>query len=313
MRATVLSSATIRSPHTESAVERAAMPRCVWPAGAALGEGPLWSEREQALYWVDILGHRLHRLIPASGQQSSWDFEEEISAVAERATQPGLIVSLRHGFALFDPATEELSRLVQLESAMPGNRFNDGKCDRRGRFWAGSMDFACKSPTGSLYCFDGASPPRCMDGTYAVTNGPAWSADQRVMYMNDSVNGRVMAFDFDIEHGTISGKRVFLQFSDEEGSPDGMTTDAEGGLWIAHWGASRVTRRDERGAVLQTIKLPCSQITSCAFGGPGLRTLYITSAADGLTPEALEREPLAGGLFAVEPGVAGVAADRFGA
>ncbi|MDB5824403.1 MAG: SMP-30/Gluconolaconase/LRE domain protein [Herminiimonas sp.] len=313
MRAAVLSTAAMTSPHTESLVERSATPRCVWPAGAALGEGPLWSEREQALYWVDILGRGLHRLIPASGEQRTWDFEEEISAVAERATQPGLIVTLRHGFALFDPATEELTRLPEAESAMPGNRFNDAKCDRRGRFWAGSMDFACTAPTGSLYCLDGAAPPRRMDGGYAVINGPAWSTDQRVMYLNDSVNGRVMAFDFDLEGGTISGKRVFLQFSDEDGSPDGMTTDAEGGLWIAHWGASCVTRHDERGAVLQTIELPCSQITSCTFGGPDLRTLYITSAADGLSMEAREREPLAGGLFAVEPGVAGLAADRFGA
>jgi D-xylonolactonase len=311
MRAAVLSAATVASQDTENVVERAGTAHCVWPAGAALGEGPLWSEREQALYWVDILGRRLHRLIPASGEQRTWDFDEEISAVAECATQPGLIASLRHGFALFDPATEELTRLAEPESALPGNRFNDAKCDRRGRFWAGSMDFACKAPTGSLYCLDGAAPPRRMEGGYAVINGPAWSADQRVMYLNDSVNGRVLAFDFDLERGTISGKRLFLQFSDEEGSPDGMTTDAEGGLWIAHWGASVVTRHDQRGAILQTIHLPCSQITSCAFGGPDLRTLYITSAADGLAPEAREREPLAGGLFAVEPGMAGVAADRF--
>jgi D-xylonolactonase len=313
MRAAVLSSEDMRSPHTESVVASRATLRCVWPAGAALGEGPLWSASEQALYWVDILGRRLHRLVPASGERGSWNFDEEISAVAERATNPGLVVTLRHGFALFDPATEELTRLAEPESALPGNRFNDAKCDRRGRFWAGSMDFACKAPTGSLYCLDGASAPRRMDGGYPVVNGPAWSVDQRVMYLNDSVNGRVMAFDFDLNSGAISGKRVFLQFSDEEGSPDGMTIDAEGGLWIAHWGASRVTRHDERGAILQTIELPCSQITSCAFGGPDLRTLYITSASDGLSPEAREREPLAGGLFAVEPGLAGVAADRFGA
>lgn len=289
-------------------------PQCVWNAGAALGEGPLWSARQQALYWVDILNHRLHRYAPDQQQQQrSWQFDQEISAVAERADHAGLIVTLRHGFAFFDPETGALTPLAAPEADLPGNRFNDGKCDRRGRFWAGTMDFSGKQATGSLYRL--SSDLRCakMDSGYPVTNGPAWSSDQKIMYHNDSVNGCVYAFDYDLENGDIGNKRLFLQFAGEDGSPDGMTTDAEGGLWIAHWGASKLTRHDAggSGSVLQTISLPCSQVTSCAFGGPDLRTLYITSAADGLTPQQLEREPLAGGLFAVEMPIAGVAADVF--
>jgi sugar lactone lactonase YvrE len=285
-------------------------PECVWDAQARLGEGPLWSVREQALYWVDILNHRLHRYAP-SQERRTWQFEQEISAVAERMDAPGLITTQRHGFAFFDPAKEKLTPFAQIEAHIPTNRFNDGKCDRHGRFWAGTMDFDARAASGSLYRL--SSDLRCetMDTGYVVTNGPAWSADGRTLYHNDSVNGRVYAFDHDPETGALSNKRLFLQFDAEEGSPDGMTTDAEGGLWIAQWGAGKVTRRDARGKVLKTITLPCSQVSSCAFGGPNLRTLYITTAAVGLSPRQLEREPLAGGLFAVDVDVAGVPACTF--
>jgi xylono-1,5-lactonase len=285
-------------------------PECVWNAHAQLGEGPMWSVREHALYWVDILGHRLHRYSPTEGQRT-WQFDEEVTAIAERSEVDELIITRRHGFARFNPKTEELTPLLQLETDIPSNRFNDGKCDRLGRFWAGTMDFGCERPTGSLYCL---SPDlRCerVDSDYVVTNGPAWSSDYSTLYHNDSVNGRVYAFDFDLKTGHVSNKRIFLQFSQEDGSPDGMTTDAGGGLWIAHWGASKLTRHDSQGNILHTLDLPCSQITSCAFGGPDFRTLYITSAANGLSPQQLEREPLAGGLFALETDIAGLPANQF--
>jgi D-xylonolactonase len=283
---------------------------CVWDARAALGEGPLWSMKKQALYWVDILNHRLHLYSP-SDEQRTWQFDQEISCVAERADAEELIVALRHGFASFNPATEELFSLAQLEADIPTNRFNDGKCDRFGRFWAGTMDFDAQRSAGSLYRLSPDLHYAKMDSDYVVTNGPTWSPDDKTMYHNDSVNGRVYAFDYDLESGGISNKRLFLQFSNEDGSPDGMTTDAEGGLWIAHWGASKITRHDAEGKVLQTVALPCSQVTSCTFGGPNLRTLYITTAAVGLSRRQLEREPSAGGLFAVDLDVAGVPANPF--
>jgi xylono-1,5-lactonase len=286
-------------------------PECVWNAHAKLGEGPLWSIREQALYWVDILSYRLHRY-SSKEEQRSWQFDQEISAIAERANAEGLIITRRHGFATFNPATEELVPLATLEDEIPGNRFNDGKCDRRGHFWAGTMDFDGERSTGSLYRLSPDLVCTRMDSDYVVTNGPAWSHDHRTLYHNDSVNGRVYAFDFDPESGEISNKRLFLQFSKEEGSPDGMTIDAEGGLWIAHWGAGKVTRHDySSGRLLRTIDLPCSQVTSCAFGGAELRTLYITTASTGLSEQQLEREPLAGGLFALDLDIAGVPANLF--
>lgn len=286
------------------------MAECVWDARAELGEGPLWSEKEQALYWVDILGHKLHRYSFSEGRRS-WEFDQEISAIAERENADGLVITQRYGFAMFDHATGELVEIARVEHHIPDNRFNDGKCDCRGRFWAGTMDFGCAKPTGSLYRLSPDGSVKAMDTGYPVTNGPAWSADYRTLYHNDSVNGRVYAFDFDAESGEVSNKRIFLQFGPEDGSPDGMTTDAEGGLWIAHWGASKLTRHDTQGKETDMIPLPCSQITSCAFGGPDFRTMFITSAAGGLSPQQLEREPLAGCLFAIDLDVAGMPANKF--
>ena len=286
--------------------------RCLWPAEALLGEGTLWSLRRQALYWVDILGRQLHRCGADGEDRQSWAFDEEISAVAERAAAPGLLVTLRSGFAFFDPDTGRLQHLHNPEPERTGNRFNDGKCDAQGRFWAGTMDFACKAPTGALYRFD--AEQRCTrhgDG-YAVTNGPTWSLDGGSLYFNDTVRAQTFVFTVDPASGDLSHKRLWRQFGPGEGFPDGMTTDAAGRVWIAHWGAARVSCHDpDSSAELLRIALPTRNITNCAFGGPELRTLYISSARGDMTLEQLVAEPLAGGLFAVEIDSPGLAAHRF--
>ncbi|MGE3348371.1 MAG: SMP-30/gluconolactonase/LRE family protein [Ramlibacter sp.] len=290
------------------------LPRCVLPAGALLGEGPLWSTHEQLLYWVDILGRRLHRFDPATGDDTHWTFQEEVSALAPRAGSPGLLMAMRRGFAVFDPAAGGAPRyLHQPEAGLPGNRFNDGKCDARGRFWAGSMDFACRAPTGALYRYDPDGACTRHDHGFAVTNGPTWSADGRTLYFNDTVKGLIHAYDFDAAAGTLSNKRLWHQFPPEEGVPDGMTTDAAGRLWIAHWGGSCLTCHDPVTAQeLQRISLPTRFVTNCVFGGPDLKTLYITTARDGLSAEQLRAEPEAGGLFAVGLDSPGLPAHVFG-
>lgn len=287
--------------------------RCLWPAGATLGEGTLWSPRRQALYWVDILGRQLHRYELVTGAQKSWPFDEEISAVAERASEPGLLVTLRSGFALFNTDTGTLKRLHNPEPHKPDNRFNDGKCDAQGRFWGGTMDFGCTQPTGALYRFD--AKQRCtlaFDARYAVTNGPTWSLDGRTMFFNETPAQRIHAFDFEPETGELSNQRLWLRFDKNDGHPDGMTTDASGRLWIAHWGAACVTCHDPVSAAeLARIALPTSHITNVAFGGADLRTLFITSARFELSQEQLDSQPLAGALFAIDVDSPGQAAHLY--
>jgi sugar lactone lactonase YvrE len=290
-------------------------PRCIWPAEAQLGEGTLWSARERALYWVDILGRRLHRCRADGSERSTWQFDEEISAVAERASGAGLIVTLRRGYALFDPARGGAVQWLHRPTEEPAsNRFNDGKCDARGRFWGGTMDFDCVAPTGAFYAYD--ADGRCVrhELGFAVTNGPAWSLDGRTMFINDTVQGNVFAWDFDAESGALSNRRLWLRFAPGDGLPDGMTLDAQGQLWIAHWGGRCVTAHDVATArELQRLALPVSQVTNVAFGGSDLRTLFVSSARVGLSAQQLQGEPLAGGVFALRMEAPGLPATPFGA
>jgi D-xylonolactonase len=288
-------------------------PRVLGDVRATLGEGLCWSTREQSLYWVDILEKRLYRDSFPGGSHHAWSFDETISAVAERRENSGLAVTLRRGLALFDQGSGQTRYLAQPEPERPGNRFNDGKCDTRGRFWGGTMDFAVQAPSGALYRFDAAGhATRAADLGWIVTNGPTWTRDGRTILVNDTVRQRVVAHAFDVETGALGAARDWLTFSGADGHPDGMTTDAAGRIWIAHWGGSCVTCHDpDSAAELARIALPTAHITNVAFGGPDLKTLFISSARFELSDEQLAAQPLAGALFAVDTDVPGLPANLF--
>jgi sugar lactone lactonase YvrE len=285
---------------------------CLWPAAATLGEGPLWSAREAALYWVDIMAPALHRFRPEDGDKTSWVMPEPIGWVIERANGEGLVAGFKkRGFAFLTPGSMAVETIGQPEPDYPDNRFNDAKADAAGRIWAGTMDDNVREASGCLYRLDPDLDWHRMDRGYVVTNGPAISPDSRRLYHTDTFEGKIYAFDLS-DHGKLTNKRVFVTIPEGDGYPDGMTCDAEGFLWVCHWGGWRVTRFTPDGKVDRVIEMPVSQVTSCTFGGADLERLFVTSAAIGLDADDLKEQPLAGGLFELDPGVKGLPAGLFG-
>ncbi|MBK8905140.1 MAG: SMP-30/gluconolactonase/LRE family protein [Anaerolineaceae bacterium] len=283
---------------------------CIWQIPAQLGEGPLWAAQENALYWVDILNRQVHRLEPASGQKRSWTFSEPITSLALRQSG-GFVGTVTHGFAAIDLDSRTIEPLVPVETDLPDNRFNDGKVDGYGRYWAGTMNRQEKEASGTLYRLDPDLSLHTVDEEYIITNGPAFSLDGTTMYHNDSVKGFVYAFDLQ-DDGTVRGKRPFTQLTfAKDGAPDGMTVDSENCLWLAHYGGARLTRFAPTGEILEVVPLPVPNVTSCTFGGPNLDTLYITTAAQNMSAAELEKYPLSGSLFAYQPGVKGLPTPQF--
>src|SRR5215218_2328828 len=278
--------------------------QCVADVHALLGEGPVWVARETALYWLDIKGLKIFRL-DDSGHVDEWTTPLRVGSLAPRKSG-GFIGGTEDGIAIIDPAANRFELVAKPEEHLPDNRFNDGKVDRRGRFWAGSMDDTEKQSTGTLYCVDQDLGVVAVDQEYKVTNGPAFSPSGDIMYHNDSARQVTYAFDMD-SSGKAVQRRVFMQFGPGDGYPDGMTVDAEGSLWIAFWDGWAVRRYSPKGEWLQTVRIPVSRPTSCAFGGRDLDRLYVTSASIGLDEDALKMQPNAGGLFMMTPGVRGLA------
>jgi sugar lactone lactonase YvrE len=276
---------------------------CVADVHAVLGEGPVWVEREAALYWLDIKGLKIFRL-GEDGRRSGWPTPLRVGSIAPRAGG-GFIAGTEHGIAEIELEAPRFDIVRNPEADLPHNRFNDGKVDRGGRFWAGTMDDKERDATGTLYRVDPDLTVSAVDSGYRVTNGPAFSPSGDRMYHNDSA--RRVTYVFDFEDGIASNRREFLRFGHGEGHPDGMTVDAEGCLWIAFWDGWCVRRYSPSADLLQVIEMPVARPTSCAFGGSELDCLFITSASIGLDPKALEMQPNAGGLFMMKPGVRGLA------
>lgn len=277
---------------------------CVANTQDVLGEVPRWHEREQALYWIDALKPAIHRLDPATGQVESWTPPEKLGSFAP-SRNGGLIIAGRNGFALYDPRSGAFARIADPEHKAAENILNDGRCDGRGRFWAGSMTKTMQRASGRLYRVENGRVAACDDGIW-VSNGVAFSPDGKTMYFADSHVHTIFAYDYDLAAGTIGQRRVFAQTSGRPGVPDGASVDAEGYLWSAQFDGGCLARYAPGGRLDRTVPLPVSRPTACAFGGSDLDTLYVTTARFRLAPDKLAAEPLAGALLALDVGVKGL-------
>jgi len=280
-----------------------------------LGEGPSYDSATQLLYWVDIKGSKLHIFNPVTKEDREIATPKFIGVVVPNAAG-GLVAGLADGIYSVDLATETFERLSDPDQNA-ANRFNDGKVDPRGRFWAGTMDDSQSKAAGNMWVFDPkkgglVAPRKAFDGIW-ISNGLAWSPDHKTFYYIDTPLQRVDAFDYDVESGEISNRRTVITLPPpaEGGYPDGMTIDVEGNLWVAHWEGSKVTRwNPNTGTLLRTVSIPVSKVTSATFGGPKLDQLYITTAS---VRSDVEKEPLAGAVFVLRnPGTTGFPAIPYG-
>jgi sugar lactone lactonase YvrE len=291
-------------PRSSDDADRLATVETVVAAGAELGEGPIWDARSGRIAWVDILGRRIHLTDSVTGASESIETPLHVGAIAPRANG-GFVAALQDGFWVIGDGPAR--RITTILEARSGLRFNDGKCDPAGRFWAGTMAYDQAAGAAALYRLDAdGRPSRVIDGV-TISNGLDWSIDGSAMYFVDSALQRIDVFDYEPASGEISDRRVAIQIAPEAGTPDGLTVDASGGIWVALWGGGAVHRYLD-GRLERVIKLPVSQPTSCAFGGAELDELYITSAWEGLSDADRRAQPLAGALFRIRTGIRGLPA-----
>ncbi|MFS1511512.1 SMP-30/gluconolactonase/LRE family protein [Chengkuizengella sp. SCS-71B] len=278
---------------------------------STLGEGPCWDDEEQCLYWVDILEEKLHIYNLNEESNRTIQMEQAPGAVVRR-NNGGLVLAMLDGFFTYNIQSQKLEKIVDPESHLPENRFNDGKCDPAGRFWAGSMRLDLEHDKAALYCLDTDLTVKKMLEPVSVSNGLAWSPDFTTMYYIDTPTQQVVAYDYNMRTGEITNKKVVVTIPLEEGGPDGMTIDAEGKLWVAHWGGYKVSRWDpEKGKQIGEVRVPAKQVTSCTFGGENFDELYITTANVGLDAEEMEQYPYSGGLFSVKMNIKGTPSYKF--
>ena len=278
---------------------------------ARLGEGPLWDVKSQRLYWVNILDGEIHMYEPMTDTNETIKLDSYVGCVA-LTERDELIAGLTDGFYLVNPKTNALTVLERTEEPSLQTRYNDGKCDPAGRFWAGTMSLVGEEKVGALYCMESDHSVRKKIDHVSISNGLAWSGDHQTMYYIDTPERCIFAYDYEIETGEISNQRRVVEIPKEEGSPDGMTIDVDGMLWVAHWGGAQVACWNPfTGEKVCSIAVPALQVTSCTFGGPDLDELYITTARNGMTEEQLKQYPQSGGVFRIKLDTKGLAADRF--
>jgi len=280
----------------------------LWNCHNDLGEGPIWNAREGALYWLDINRAKIQRHDPQSKDMIVFDMPFKVTALRLRK-RGGFVCATEKGFHFWDGKGTELEFISHPEQGKAGARFNDGKVDRAGRFWAGTMD--PRNASSALYRLDADLSVRRMAEGITISNGIGWSSDNRKMYYADSLRYTVYEYAFDLQSGAISDRRVFIQVEKDFGVPDGLTVDSQGYVWIAFYDGWKVVRYTPEGKEDTRVELPLARPTCPAFGGTELDQLYVTTAIDGLSEEELEKQPMAGDLFVIEAGVKGLAEPMF--
>jgi sugar lactone lactonase YvrE len=284
-----------------------------------LGESPLWHPTEQVLYWCDIPGHALNRFDPATARHDRWDFATDVASCAPMR-DGGLLLAMRDGLWRFDPATGQRQELAAPPYDARRERFNDGKCDPQGRYWVGTIYEPRDQPLAALYRFGDTTLTK-VTGDITVGNGLGWSPDHRTQYCSDTKAHTIYAFDFDESTGSLGARRVFASFPVKQaqqdlstygGRPDGAAVDAEGSYWCAMFEGQRLLRLSPEGEVMGEIRLPVRCATMPCFGGPDLKTLYITTSRENRPAAELEAQPLAGHVLALRVEVPGLPANIFG-
>jgi sugar lactone lactonase YvrE len=284
----------------------------VFDAHARVGEGPVWDDANGTLVWVDIMSNAVHRYNPTTQRDDALDVGQPVGAAALRRGT-GLVLALRDGFALLDTDSGDVQLVAPVEADIPTNRLNDGKCDPSGRFWAGTMAFDVTPGVAALYRLDpDLQVSRVVSGV-TLSNGLGWSLDGRHMYYIDSMTQGVDVFDFEPADGSLGQRRRLITIPPAEGLPDGLTVDAEGGLWIALHGSGTIRRYTPDARIDRVVRVPPSMVTCCAFGGPDLADLYITTMSLGMSELERRAQPQAGALFRCRPGVRGLPPHRFAA
>lgn len=278
-------------------------------ARARLGEGPVWDERTRSLFWVDIYNHRVHQFFPDLDTNRTFEVGDVVGCIALTGSDT-LLLGLRHEIARLDMATGEVERLVMIEEGKPKNRVNDGKCDPQGRFWVGTM--SRNDGEAALYRYDLDGSLHTMETGLTVSNGLGWSPDGETFYLTDSPKKTIYAYDFEAESGEIRNRRLFAELGEDDSVPDGLTVDTEGHVWTAQWDGSCVIRLDPDGREVLRVPVPVKRPTSCAFGGPDRKQLYITSASVELSEEELEENFHSGDLFRLDTDVTGLPFHPFG-
>ncbi|MFU8692762.1 SMP-30/gluconolactonase/LRE family protein (plasmid) [Rossellomorea sp. FS2] len=271
---------------------------------ALLGESPFWDGEKRVLYWVDLLNNTLYIYDVEKGMNTGIGFEKHVCSVV-KAESGGIILALQDGIYSFNFNTGDLNLLVEPGNWPDGNRFNDGKCDPEGRYWIGTMNMDNRRGQGALFRLHQDGLIGMLDSV-SISNGLAWDRAEGKMYYIDTPTQEVASFDYNPATGEISNRHKVYSFAEKEGSPDGMTIDSEGNLWVALWGGGKVAKiNPSTGRWEDSIHLPVSLVTSCVFGGADHKTLFITTARYGMTEQEIQESPLSGSVFAFEPGVAG--------